>query len=130
MGLVWLLREHGDALEADFQRYYGIDLIDLYRGTLSPRKASVLALYLPPGAAVWQEAGTDSAWDTTDYLLAEVVDTLKWANYQRAGGKGQKPEPLPRPAQLREIREKRRKAFDRAAAFRERHRLRRETRKG
>lgn len=124
MGLVWLLREHGDALEADFQRYYGIDLVDLYKGTLSPRKAQVLAMYLPPGAAVWQEAGTDAAWDTTDYLLAEAVDALRTANWQRSG-KGQKPEPLPRPTELREAKKKRERMFEQAARFRERHQQRR-----
>lgn len=123
MGLVWLLREHGDALEADFQRFYGIDIVDLYRGTLSPRKAQALALYLPPGAAVWQEAGTDTAWGTTEYLLAEAVDTLRMANWQR-GGKGQKPEPLPRPSELREARKKRERMFEQAARFKERHRKR------
>ena len=36
-------------------------------------------------------------WDTSEHLLAAIFDTLRGANYQRSGGKGKKPKPLPRP---------------------------------
>lgn len=36
-------------------------------------------------------------WDTIEHLLAAVVDLLAAANWQRGGGKGQKPKPVPRP---------------------------------
>lgn len=117
MGLVWLIREHGDTLEADFEHYYNLDLADLYRGNLTPRKAQVLAIRLPPGALTWQEVGTDAAWSTESHLLAQVVDTLNAANYQRAGGKGEKPKPVPRPNDLKEIQTKRERMLQRAAKF-------------
>lgn len=36
-------------------------------------------------------------WDLHAHLLAGVLDALNGANYQRSGGKGQKPKPIPRP---------------------------------
>lgn len=36
-------------------------------------------------------------WSLDAHLRATTVDALNWANYQRAGGKGQKPKPIPRP---------------------------------
>lgn len=120
MGLAWLIREHGEALEADFERYYSIDLVDLYRGHLTPRKAQTLAIRLPPGALTWQDVGTDAAWSTESHLLAQIVDTLNAANYQRAGGKGDKPKPLPRPTDLKEIQDKRERMLQRASKFKAR----------
>ena len=119
-----MLTNHGDALEADFQRVYGIDLVDLYRGNLTPRKAQVLAFNLPPGALTWQEMGSDNAWTVTDHLLADAVDALNGANFQRGGGKGEKPKPVPRPAELRELKERRQAMLDKATRFQQRQRKR------
>lgn len=46
-GLVQLLREHGEAIEADLLRYYQVDLLDLYRGEMSWRRLRVLVRHLP-----------------------------------------------------------------------------------
>lgn len=113
------MREHTDALEADFQAAYGIDLVDLYRGELSPRKAQVLAINLPPGSMTWQEMGVDHAWSVTDHLLAQAVDALNAANWQRAG-QGKQPDPIPRPADLKELKDKRSAVLDRATRFKQR----------
>lgn len=111
-------------MEADFQRFYGLDLLDLWRGKLTPRKVSVLAVALPAGAVTWQLAGVDSAWTTTDHLLAQVVDVLNGANWQRAGGKDRdKPKPVLRPAEIHEARERQERVLARAKAFRDRHRV-------
>lgn len=37
------------------------------------------------------------AWDIQTELLATVVDLLAFANWQRGGGKGRRPRPVPRP---------------------------------
>lgn len=102
-----------------------MDLVDLYRGDLSPRKAMVLAINLPAGALTWQEMGSDNAWTVNDYLVAEAVDALHGANFQRAGGKGEKPKPLPRPSDLKATKERRSEMLDKAARFKERHARRR-----
>ncbi|WP_131814125.1 hypothetical protein [Mycolicibacterium fortuitum] len=52
IGLLRLLGEHGDAIEADLQRYYQLDLCDLYRGTLSLRRIGVLVRQLPGESAL------------------------------------------------------------------------------
>lgn len=36
-------------------------------------------------------------WGTSEYLLAGIFDVLAGANWQRAGGKGRRPEPITRP---------------------------------
>lgn len=79
---------------------------------------------LPQGSRVWVTLNADAAWTTADYLAADQADSLTWANWQRAGGKGQKPKPIPRPADMRKQAEA--KAFNdaQAIAFMERQRRR------
>lgn len=54
--------------------------------------------------SVW---GPQANWTTETYLLANVVDLLQGANWQRGGGKGRKPQPVPRPRNAAEVREQR-----------------------
>lgn len=72
-----MLRDHTDAVEADLQRFYGVDLGDLWRGRLSVRRLSVLIAHLPPGSAVWAaENGIPYGWSLTDVLLTDVFAAL------------------------------------------------------
>lgn len=48
----------------------------------------------PYGVAINGEA---ARWGVTEHLLAGAVDALLGANWQRGGGKGQRPKPVPRP---------------------------------
>lgn len=41
--------------------------------------------------------GAAAAWTPAEYLLANVVDLLAAANWQRGGGKGKKPKRVRRP---------------------------------
>lgn len=41
--------------------------------------------------------GEAARWGVTDYLLANAVDALQGANWQRGGGKGSRPKPVHRP---------------------------------
>lgn len=53
---------------------------------------------LPQGSALHRAyAGTDSVWGLAEHLLATIVDTLQAGNWQRGGGKGKRPQPIPRP---------------------------------
>ncbi|XVV05327.1 hypothetical protein ACQPW3_08025 [Actinosynnema sp. CA-248983] len=77
------------ALEVDFLRY-GVDLLDLYRGTLSYRRVCALVAHLPDDAAVWRAAGPDAGWTRPEVLLAALERrvTLLWATVATAlGGK-------------------------------------------
>lgn len=118
-----LLREHGEALESDFQHYYQIDLLDVYRGDLSVRKTTVLALNLPAGAAVWQDMGIDAAWTTQDHLTALIADSLQLANWQRGGGKGKQPKPIPRPEDAKKKEDAKQATLDKARRFKEKQKL-------
>jgi hypothetical protein len=82
-----------------------------------------LAVHLPAGAVVWQLAGVDSAWTTTDHLLARAIDSLEVANWQRSedGSKGKnKPDPVARPTEIHEAQQRQDRILSRARAFRER----------
>jgi hypothetical protein len=77
VGLVALLRAHSDALEADLQRFYGVDLGDLWRGRLSLRRLSALVRYLPPGSAVWSiQSGVTYGYTPTDLFLSDLFYAL------------------------------------------------------
>lgn len=87
-GLYRVLRDHGEALEADLQRVYGVDLRDFVSGTLSWRRLNVLCQGM---------YGETARWGPTENLLASTVDALRGANWQRAGGKGRRPTLVHRP---------------------------------
>lgn len=116
------MREYGDQLEADFERVYRIDICDLYRGLLSPRKAAVLLMGLPPGSLVWQEMGEDAAWTAGEHMQAAMVDVVNMLRWERAGAKGKAPDPLPRPSDIKADMDKRQAMLDKASRFKERQR--------
>jgi hypothetical protein len=41
--------------------------------------------------------GDAAHWGVSEHLLATTIDVLQGANWQRSGGKGLKPKPIPRP---------------------------------
>lgn len=43
------------------------------------------------------EGNESHPWDLDAHLLAGVLDALNAANWQRGGGKGRRPQPVPRP---------------------------------
>lgn len=96
LSLVYLLREHGEALEADFQHHYGLELLDLYRGKISPRRAALLALKLPAGSVVWQEMGGPLAWTVQDYFAAAQLHAAQVNNWLQTedGQNGRNPPAL------------------------------------
>ena len=52
------------------------------------------------GSAVARcELGESAFWTVDTHLLAGVLDALNGANFQRGGGKGKKPSPVPRPGE-------------------------------
>lgn len=48
-------------------------------------------------ALALERYGDTVLWGITDHLLATVADALIAGNWQRGGGKGRKPDPIPRP---------------------------------
>lgn len=104
--LARLIDEHGEALLADFLRYYNLDLSDvLVPGSgLTSRKALALIRNLPHDSATTaaiQGGDQFRGWDGQMYMLANIVDAIKEnthvfvsANSKR---RPQPPKPMPRP---------------------------------
>lgn len=100
-----LVEEHAEALEADLLRYYGVDLLDWYRGELSSRRLATLVRQLPRDSAFrLAQEGEAAQWSLTDHLLAAVVDHLAIANWMFAcvnrdedEAPPEPPQPVPRP---------------------------------
>ncbi|TDC02597.1 hypothetical protein E1091_00355 [Micromonospora fluostatini] len=77
VSLARLIRRHADAVEADLQRYYRIDLADLWRGRLTLRRLATLLRYLPAEAATLGTYGDPAAgWTRTHYLLTDVFHAV------------------------------------------------------
>jgi hypothetical protein len=116
-----LLTRFPDRVEADLQEYYRIDLVDLYRGALTVRKAAVLVLNLPRGSRTWEAvggAGAISAEVDAAWLIEHALYTIAHA---QNGGKGKKPEHRAYPTGLHEQQQKVAKAISRAEAFKAKH---------
>ncbi|MFL6126910.1 hypothetical protein [Actinophytocola sp.] len=92
-------------MEADLLRFYGVDLLDYHRGTLSARRVRVLIEHLPRDAALVRELhGETAEWGLTEHLLAAAVDELaagNWlfvtANRDEHAEPPERPQPVPRP---------------------------------
>lgn len=96
MILATLLDEYPAELEADLHDI-GIDLRDLFTGALPVRRCAVLVSELPPGARVWQASMADAAWTPDQYLLTEMIDQLREANWiaRNTGVEQSKQTPFP-----------------------------------
>jgi hypothetical protein len=92
-------------VEADLLRYYGVDLLDYHRGTLSARRLRVLVEHLPRDAALVRALhGERADWGLAEHLLAATVDQLatgNWlfvaANRDEHADVPERPKPVPRP---------------------------------
>lgn len=92
-------------MEADLLRFYRVDLLDYYRGKLSPRRLRVLIRHLPRESALARALHGDVVdWGLTEHLLAGVVDELavgNWlfvtANSPEHADPPERPRPVPRP---------------------------------
>lgn len=92
------LRDHQDTLEVDLLGM-GIDLPrDLGTDRLTWRRLGLLVEHLPATSATARAVNPDAEWTLAEHLLAAVLDALNGANWQRGGGKGSYPHPVPRPS--------------------------------
>ena len=116
---LWVIREFPEEVEADLQRFYGVDLTSL-GADLSWRRLLVLIEHLPPEGALntairnatpeeqlAMAAGdsTRAPWSTLEILIASLIDevrNLSWM-YASAHSKStvQKPDPIRRPGSKR-----------------------------
>ncbi len=79
--------EHHEALEIDLLGQ-GFDLLDFWRGTLTPRRLRILIASLPEKSRTVAELDPEralaAAWDTVDYLLAAQYNAFLQANFEGA----------------------------------------------
>lgn len=90
-------------MEADLA-FRGFDLLDMWRGELTPRKVDVLIRGLPPDSATRIAMNKrEPLWTRTDFLLADVVDATNantWMVQNKdvpERNRAPFPEPYPRP---------------------------------
>ena len=89
------------AVEAELIKV-GLRLRWLCDGTdrLNWRDVQVVILEADQGSAIARcELGESAFWTVDTHLLAGVLDALNGANFQRSGGRGKKPSPVPRPGE-------------------------------
>lgn len=97
-GLHALIAEHGEAIEWDLSHYHHRNLSDLFTGRLTWRQLRSFLSHLPRDSALARKLlGNDAPWGLSEQLLALAVDAIRQGNWQRGGGKGGKPKPVPRP---------------------------------
>lgn len=80
-------------------RYYHVDIDDLRRGRVTPRRVATLISALPLDAATHRALhGETARWTLTDHLLAGITDVLNVISWQLGGDRRvPRPRPLPRP---------------------------------
>lgn len=82
LALVRIFDKAGAAVYADFQRYYGIDLGDLFRpgSGLTPKRIVYLVEGLPIESrtvAAIADNNESSGWGVTEYLIANLIDAVR-----------------------------------------------------
>jgi hypothetical protein len=103
------------------QRVYQVDLADMYRGLITPRKISVLTAYLPRGSCVWEMVGGQQAITAEVEAAWMIEHALVAIAHAQAGGKGKAPEPREYPPGILEQQAKAEYTESRAEAFRRKH---------
>jgi hypothetical protein len=77
------MSEHFEAVEADFQRYYGLDLREVLWGEARSGVRRILSLVngLPMEGATFRATVTKGrSWSTTDELLATLIELTDFTN--------------------------------------------------
>lgn len=115
---LWLISEFPEAIEADLQRYYGLDFVRFFGpgSGLSWRKLMALIDYLPPESALntavrnitpeerlAANAGdpVKARWSSTESFLAALIDEVRNLGWMYASAHTDrtiaKPSPIRRP---------------------------------
>lgn len=87
-------RLYPDALRADLQRYYGIDIDHAMAGAHSAGHIAALAAHLPPDSALHVANDPDAIWTYEMVILADIRNSLVGLIYGMSDKKrrGKKPQ--------------------------------------
>lgn len=122
---LWITTHYTEAIEADLQRYYGLDLLDLFRPDSGLTWGKFLALVdnLPPESALSTAVRNDtpddvlaervgdpekSAWSTVESLLAALIDEVRNLSWAYASAHSERKIPRPAPVTRPGVSDKRR----------------------
>ena len=115
---LWVIQEHAETLEADLQRYYGLNLATLFvpGSGLTWRRLLVLIDHLPPEAALITAIRNDTPdqvlarnatdptkgnWSNLENLVATAIDEIRNSQWMYASAHSERtvrrPQPIPRP---------------------------------
>ncbi|GEB50448.1 hypothetical protein [Streptomyces cacaoi] len=107
-----MIDDHGTEITADFRRYYGLDILDVFRGSLSPRRCLALIAELPLDSAFHNRQLSDEkerGWDRTAFMLADVIDAIHGLHTTVAKSNSKSPrgvkQPPPYPTPRRKTKE-------------------------
>ena len=89
----WFSRE----IEADFLRFYRVDIIEWYAGTVDSRRFLALLDGLPDESLFKTWAVRKGDWSESQYVAARAVNEIALS---RADGKGYMPELVRSPLQM------------------------------
>lgn len=96
--VITYLRYFPEEIEADLQRYYGIDIGDWWREEISSRRLLVLIEQLPGESATFRARNIGDRWNETQHILAYIADQITFARREAQGEDSTwNPQPLPRP---------------------------------
>lgn len=93
--------QYEDALRADLQRYYGIDLDDAMGGAHSAAHVAALVRHLPSDCALRTSNDEDAAWTLEAVLLAGILNSLNSLIHGLGGKKRGKRPKLIGPSYMR-----------------------------
>ena len=88
-------------MRADLQRFYGINLDDMYEGRISAEQVMACIAYLPLDGAVASVKTGAPAWGFDTHILANMANSLKylaWAKTKDAQRGRNKPHYIEPPA--------------------------------
>lgn len=97
-GFLGVVAAHRGAVEYDFRTRFGFGLIEIGRSVTITEAARLFGV-LAQDTGSWTCAalnGWDAPVSRESVLLADVFDALAAGNWQRGGGRGQRPKPWPR----------------------------------
>lgn len=106
MTLAYIYVNHGEALEADFFRFYGgLDI-----NTCSIRRMRNLYQRLPTGCETNYDAAETPRearmWDMNTYMLANIIDAVQAMDWHLIAANSKRPPKPPKPFKRPELKKK------------------------
>ena len=93
--LAALMAEQADALRADLQQHYGVDIDHAMEGGHTAEHVAALAVQLPSDARIRVAYDKDAMWTLEHVLLASLLNNLRGLIWMLGDKRKRGPEPQP-----------------------------------